>query len=812
MVQVGRRPAVVAVALAVLALAVIAAPPAQAATVDGYATAWFVRAGNPTADYFNPYVNPTDPPNPLGASDNLCQDSTFATNVFELTFGSFAIPGGSTINGIEVTIDAGIGAGDSPDVTLTNGSNNSKSDTKNFTPPPAGSCAATTTTVLGSSTDDWNTTLTAADFSAGNFGVRIAGAIFMDSINIKVYFGNSAPTADADGPYVVPEGGSVGLDGTGSSDPDGDTLTFAWDLDNDGAFDDAFGDTPTFSAAGFDGPDSQTIRLKVNDGTVDSAPDTTTVTITNVAPTVSNLTANAVDEGGTTTLEGDISDPGAADTFTLDIDWDGDTVVDQSVNLPAGTTDFSVDHVYPDDDPTGTPADNYTIGVTVTDDDGGSDTDTTSITVSNVAPTITSLNATSPVDENGSTTLTGTYTDPGTQDTFALDVDWDGDLAFDETVAVSGGSFSVPHQYLDDDPSGTPADTYTVNVRLTDDDTGADTDSTSVTVDNVDPVLTSLSVTSMIDEDGTVSLTGTLTDVGTLDTHSVTVDWGEGAPEAATVVQGAGSASFSASHQYLDDDPSGTPQDTYTITVTVTDDDTGSDTATIDTLVKNVAPVIDSVASDATFDDKAEEGEPVTVSGTFSDVGTLDTHTGSVDWGDGTVTPATIGTGTFSASHAYAAGGVYTVEVTITDDDTGEVSATTTAVVTGVGINGGVLQIVGTAGDDHVDVQPVNGEIDVFASFVTPHHRRFDAAAVASVEMWLCEGDDHGNVHPLLTLDAVIHGDDGDDMLWGGSGNDTVEGGEGADMLWGRNGNDLLDGGPDVDKLFGGKGTNTLIQ
>ena len=94
---------------------------------------------------------------------------------------------------------------------------------------------------------------------------------------------NHAPTANAGGPYTVAEGGSVTVAATGA-DEDGDAVTYAWDLDGDGEFDDATGASATFSAAAIDGPATRTIQVRVSDGdreTVDAA----TVNVTNVAPT-----------------------------------------------------------------------------------------------------------------------------------------------------------------------------------------------------------------------------------------------------------------------------------------------------------------------------------------------------------------------------------------------------------------------------------------------------------------------------------------------------------------------------------------------
>ena len=49
---------------------------------------------------------------------------------------------------------------------------------------------------------------------------------------------NAPPTVNAGGPYPVNEGGSVTLT-AGGSDPNGDSLTYAWDLDNNGSFETA---------------------------------------------------------------------------------------------------------------------------------------------------------------------------------------------------------------------------------------------------------------------------------------------------------------------------------------------------------------------------------------------------------------------------------------------------------------------------------------------------------------------------------------------------------------------------------------------
>src|SRR5207245_949058 len=120
------------------------------------------------------------------------------------------------------------------------------------------------------------------------------------------------------------------------------------------------------------------------------------------------------------------------------------------------------------------------------------------------------------------------------------------------------------------------------------------------------------------------------TDPGTQDTHTVVIAWGPG--EGSTTLNlAAGVLTFSASHQYLDDNPSGTASDVYAISVTVTDDDTGSGAAATSVTVNNVAPSVTSLTPASSINENDVHAAPPT----FTDDGTQDTHTVVIGWGPG---------------------------------------------------------------------------------------------------------------------------------------------------------------------------------
>jgi hypothetical protein len=563
--------------------------------------------------------------------------------------------------------------------------------------------------------------------------------------------------------------------------------------------------------------DTYTVSVSVTDDDTGNDTDSATVTVNNVSPVVTSvISTGPINENDSTTLTGAFTDPGGQDTHTVVINW-GDGSANTTLNLAAGVLSFSASHPYLDDNPSGTASDTYTVSVSVTDDDTGNDTDSATVTVNNVSPVVTSVNSTGPINENDSTTLAGAFTDPGSQDTHTVVISW-GDGSANTTLNLAAGvlSFSASHPYLDDNPSGTASDNYTVSVSVTDDDTGNDTDSTTVTVNNVSPVVTSVNSTGPINENDSTTLTGAFTDPGGQDTHTVVINWGDGSANT-TLNLAAGVLSFSASHPYLDDNPTGTASDSYSISVSVTDDDTGSVSASTAVSVNNLVPVITAFSSSSPGCGGSAAGEQITVSGSFSDVGTQDTHTASINWGDGNSSNATIieanGIGALSANHIYSRGGLYTITVTLLDDDTGGASAIAPATITGAGVLNGILQIVGTNLADHVTVNKLDGTaFRVHASFFPGGiDRDFGLTGVQYILGVFCDGDDSASVSGSIEIMAMLEGGYGNDNLDGGSAADVLNGGAGDDKIIGGQGRDILIGGTGADRINGNAHDDLLI-
>jgi Bacterial Ig-like domain (group 1) len=151
--------------------------------------------------------------------------------------------------------------------------------------------------------------------------------------------------------------------------------------------------------------------------------------------------------------------------------------------------------------------------------------------------------------------------------------------------------------------------------------------------------------------------------------YSATIDWGDlGPTSSGTIISnGGGDFTVTGTHTYAE-------EGTYPVTVTITDLDNASNTAT----TRSTATVADAALAAACI-------SPLTVSpqsfaggtATFTDAdpnGIVTDYTSTIDWGDASaVSSGTISGGpgsgpyTVSGSHTYTSTGFFTVTTTVTD-------------------------------------------------------------------------------------------------------------------------------------------------
>jgi PKD domain/Regulator of chromosome condensation (RCC1) repeat len=145
-----------------------------------------------------------------------------------------------------------------------------------------------------------------------------------------------------------------------------------------------------------------------------------------------------------------------------------------------------------------------------------------------------------------------------------------------------------------------------------------------------------------------------------------------------TAVTGTGTCSFAdASATYTT--ITCTDDGTYTATLTANDGVNPAVSESAGVTVANAAPV---AAITTPSVDSLHAVGTVNLSASFSDVGTGDTQTCSIDWNDGSSSgPFLPISGECASSHAYTAAGLYTIAVTVSDDDAGSDTETVGIVV-----------------------------------------------------------------------------------------------------------------------------------
>jgi hypothetical protein len=306
-------------------------------------------------------------------------------------------------------------------------------------------------------------TYTISDFSPQAFG-----SIQISTLPIAVL-----------GEYTVNEGELVTLDASGSSDPDGQIISYQWDLDNDEQYDDAAGGTVSTSFVD-NGEFPIGVKLIDNDGA--SSVASTVVTVKNVAP--QNVDAGndqTASEGATITFNGSFVDPGSADTHVILWDFgDGNT---------ANST-LQPNHIYADNEV-------YTVTLTVKDNDGGIGTDTLTVTVNNLPPVV-EAGEDQTVNEGDVLPFNGSFTEPGSHDTHIIQ--WN--FGNGETAS---GILTPTCVY-------TVNGIYTVTLTVADDDGGVGTDTLTVTVNPTAPTITNATGDTTSTTGESVTISATITD------------------------------------------------------------------------------------------------------------------------------------------------------------------------------------------------------------------------------------------------------------------------------------------------------------
>jgi len=416
---------------------------------------------------------------------------------------------------------------------------------------------------------------------------------------------------------TVYTGEVIDFDASASYDPDGYIISYSWD----------FGDGNTDSGVAVshsyvdDGEYTVILRVVDNNGAVGFK--TAPILVKNRPPVADLDTSSAIlDKEEIVTFNASRSyDP---DGYIVEYSWDfgdGDTA--------SGVT---ISHSYP---ASGT----YTVTLTVTDDDGATDSISVTKTVRNKSPVANFTESAHTVftDEMITFNATESYDPDGTIVSYLWDFG-DGNTATDVTVS---------HIYAENG-------SYVVNLTVIDNDGATDSAHATKIVMNRPPVANFTESAHTVNSSENIHFDAS--ESHDPDGTIVSYLWDFGDGNTATGVE--------VDHAYEEDG-------VYNVTLAVVDDDDASVSATEMKTVLNRPPV-------ALFTENAtivsqDEAIHFDASESCDPDGTIVSY--SWDFGDGnTATGVT-------ADHAYSEDGNYTVTLTITDDDGASATSVATKMV-----------------------------------------------------------------------------------------------------------------------------------
>ena len=481
------------------------------------------------------------------------------------------------------------------------------------------------------------------------------------------------PIADAGGPYSGAEGTPVSFDASGSV-ANGIFLTFAWDLDNDGVFDDAIGANPSFTFnQAFQG--SVGVQATNNTGRPNIAYASITITNVNSPPSIDAFSPTDirpdVPVGTSQLFSVTTSDPNGD---SVGVEWTVDGVsvaTGNTFTLSPGSADRGlrvIDATATDASPLGgsvrqrwsalvffpdADGDGFTSDVDCDDADpgvnpgqievvgDGKDNDCDVATPDSGSPPVADFTFSPAIGIAGQPVqFTDTSTDTN-NDIVAFEWDLDNDGQFDDATGQTP-QFTFP-----------AAGTFTVSLRVTDQGLPPNTDIASKEIPVTEPPTASFTFSPDPGTGGEpVQFTDTSTDDGTIVARAW--DFGDGGTSSLQ----------NPSHIYAPGGP-------FTVTLTVTDDAGATDT-TSRSIALTGRPVASFTVSPAT----GIVGEAVQ----FTDTSTGDGEIVAFEWDF--ETDGTVDSSLQNPTHTYATGGNFTVTLTVTDDAGATNTATRSIAVT----------------------------------------------------------------------------------------------------------------------------------